>query len=101
MTMFVVLVVVLVVGFGLIAALASRPKASLTIRGGQVDLIDGSLPPGLERDLEDALKLSPGAEGGLRIFSRDDRLELKIEGLDPGTEQRIRNVVLLRRQDFD
>ena len=66
MTMFVVLVVVLVVGFGLIAALASRPKASLTIRGGQVDLIDGSLPPGLERDLPEILNrlIPPSREYG-------------------------------------
>ena len=72
---------------------------------GMGDVVDavhrGDVGWVLDRDLEDALKLSPGAEGGLRIFSRDDRLELKIEGLDPGTEQRIRNVVLLRKQDFD
>ena len=100
MTTLIMVVVFALVGFGLIGALANRPRATLTFRNGQIDLLTGALPPGLERDLEDALKLSPGASGGMRIFGRDDRIDIKIEGVDMGTEQRLRNVVMLRKQDF-
>ncbi len=46
------------------------------------------------------MKLSPGSAGRLEIRGRGETLKLKMVGLDEGTEQRIRNVVLLRKREL-
>jgi len=89
-----------VAGFGAIAWAASRPHTVVNFAAGTARIAHGRLPPGLEKDLSGAMKLSPGSAGRLEIRGRGETLKLKMVGLDEGTEQRVRNVVLLRKREL-
>jgi hypothetical protein len=89
-----------VAGFGAIAWAASRPHTVVNFAAGTARIAHGRLPPGLAADLSGAMKLSPDATGRLEVRGRGDSLKLRITGLDEGTEQRLRNVVLLRRREL-
>jgi len=89
-----------VVGFGAIAWAASRPQTTVEFAAGKAEVTRGRLPRGLADDLSSTMKLSPGARGRLEIRGRGETLKLKMVGLDEGTEQRVRNVVLLRKREL-
>ena len=88
------------VGFGAIAWAASRPHTVVEFAQDVAVVTHGRLPPGLGEDLSGALRLSPGTVGRLEIRGRGDSLKLTMKGLDEGTEQRFRNVLLLRKREL-
>jgi len=75
----------------------SRPRIRVVFGEGHARLDRGDLPGGLLGELSDIARHSPQANGELRIHGRRDTLKLSIVGLDEGPAQRVRNVVLLRR----
>jgi hypothetical protein len=89
-----------VAGFAAIGWAASRPQTIVEFAAGRSEVTRGRLPRGLADDLSGTLKLSPQANGRLEIRGRGDSLKLKMVGLDEGTEQRVRNVVLLRKREL-
>ncbi len=93
-------VVLAIAGFGAIGWAASRPHTVVEFAKSRAQITHGHLPPGLVNDLSGAMKLSPGSAGRLEIRGRGETLKLKMVGLDEGTEQRIRNVVLLRKREL-
>lgn len=66
---------------------------ALRVRGGRVRFVRGRLPPSLLRDLRDVL-VQAGVEGELRVVVERDVARVVAKGdFDPGTLQRVRNVV--------
>ena len=89
-----------VAGFGAIGWAASRPHTVVEFAQDVAVVTRGKLPPGLGEDLSGSLRLSPGVVGRLEIRGRGDTLKLTMKGLDEGTQQRVRNVVLLRKREL-
>lgn len=89
-----------VIGFGAIGWAASRPHTVVELAPSKATVQRGKLPTGLVGELRGAMKLSPGASGRLEIRGRGETLKLSFSGLDEGTEQRLRNVVLLRKREL-
>jgi len=89
-----------VIGFGAIGWAASRPHTVVEFAPSKATVQRGKLPAGLSGELGGAMKLSPGASGRLEIRGRGETLKLRFSGLDEGTEQRLRNVVLLRKREL-
>lgn len=89
-----------VIGFGAIGWAASRPHTVVKLTTTKVSVERGRLPTGLSGELRGAMKLSPGASGRLDIRGGGETLKLSFSGLDEGTEQRLRNVVLLRKREL-
>ena len=63
-------------------------------------LVRGVLPPGLLADLQDISRAAGGIVGQLAIHGQGDTLEINIVGVEGNEEQRIRNVVMLRRRQI-
>jgi hypothetical protein len=90
----------LLAGFGLIGWRASRPHTVVAFQDGAAHLQRGQLPPGLLRDLGDVARHASFETGALQISGQGEGLKLTTVGLNEGTDQRVRNVVLLRRQQI-
>ena len=75
----------------------SRPRIAVRLSGGSAVLERGELPGGLLSELNDVARLQPSIDGTLQVRGRGDTLKVTIVGLDDGPAQRVRNVVLLRR----
>ena len=93
------LVVFALVGFGLLAVRAGRPHTRVTFGSGRATLVRGELPPGLLSDLCDVAR-STGATGDLGLRGQQDSLSITTSGLPEHVDQRVRNVVLLRRSQI-
>ena len=89
-----------VLGFAGIAWAVSRPHSVVEFAEDCAVVTRGSLPRGLAAELSGVARLAPGLVGRLEIRGRGDTLKLSMKGLDEGTEQRIRNVVLLRKREL-
>lgn len=88
------------IGFGAIGWAATRPHTVVEFAEDVAVVTRGRLPTGLTEDLTGSLRLSPGTVGRLEIRGLGDNLKLTMRGLDEGAEQRIRNVVLLRKREL-
>ncbi len=75
----------------------SRPRIAIELQGGRAVLVRGALPPGLLSELKDVARQAPGEDGRVAIHGRGQTLKVTVTGLDEGIAQRVRNVVLLRR----
>ena len=75
----------------------SRPRIAIELRGGRAILVRGELPPGLLSELKDVARQAPEDDGQVTIHGRGQTLKVTVTGLDEGPAQRVRNVVLLRR----
>jgi len=87
----------IVVGLVVFSHLVSRAHTVVRFDDGEAALERGALPPGLLSDLRDIARTAGGLAGHLAIRGQGDTLELELVGLTGNEEQRIRNVVLLRR----
>lgn len=95
------LLVLFAAGIAAFAWWVSRPHTVVTFSAGDASLDRGALPPGLLGDLKDVAKgLPPEARGRLGIQGQGDTLKLELKGLPEFVEQRVRNVVLLRRRQI-
>ena len=97
-----VLLALLVAGLGFagIAAAASRPHTRVEIASGSATLTRGALPPGLLSDLRDVARHAPQAEGAVELRGQLDTLKITVRDLPEDIEQRVRNVVLLKRRQI-
>ncbi len=86
--------VALVAGF---IFLVSRPRVVVRLAGGKTEVVRGELPPGVLGDLRDVARHAPQATGRIELRGRQSTLTIKFPGLDEGTAQRLRNVLLLQR----
>jgi hypothetical protein len=75
----------------------SRPRISVRLGGGRAVVQRGQLPPGLLSELNDIARHLDGGAGDVQIRGTGATLKLTVRGLDEGPAQRVRNVVLLRR----
>ncbi|MCO4771684.1 MAG: DUF3634 family protein [Deltaproteobacteria bacterium] len=75
----------------------SRPRIAVELQDGRATLVRGELPPGLLSELKDVARSAPHATGHLAIRGTGATLKLTVTGLPEGPAQRVRNVVLLRR----
>ena len=85
-----------VVGFAVIAVRASRPHTLVRLNDGRATLVRGKLPPGLLSDLSDVARATR-ADGSVGLRGQQDTLRITTGGLAEHVDQRVRNVVLLRR----
>lgn len=92
---------VLIVAFGgLVAAFVwfvSRPRVVVRLQAGTAEIARGQLPPGLLGEVRDVARHAPRALGRIELRGRKATLTIKFPGLDEGTAQRLRNVLLLQR----
>ncbi len=75
----------------------SRPRVLVTIEGGRAKLVRGELPPGLLADFEAIARDCPDARGRVEVVGTRATLKVKTPGLGEGPAQRVRNVVMLRK----
>ncbi len=91
----------LVLAFGVLVAgfiwFVSRPRVVVRLQGGKTEVVRGELPAGVLSDLRDVARHSPQATGRVELRGRQSTLTIKFPGLDEGTAQRLRNVLLLQR----
>jgi hypothetical protein len=87
-------------GFVAIGLFASRPHTAIELHGGKARLVRGHLPPGLLGDLKDVARGAPGASGTVGLRGQLDTLRVTTRGLPEHLDQRVRNVVLLRRNQI-
>ena len=93
-------VALLVAAWALVAGFVwhvSRPRILVELSGGRATVLRGQLMPAALGDLRDVARSAPQAQGKVAIRGRQATLRLSFSGLDAGTEQRLRNVLLLRR----
>jgi len=83
-----------------IHAFGDRPHTVVRLERGAATLEKGRLPPGLLSELQDVARHQPDASGAVELRGQGDALEIRTPGLDGGAGQRVRNVVLLRRQQI-
>lgn len=74
----------------------SRPRVVVELGSGKARVTRGQLLPAALRDLKDVARHT-GATGRVEIRGRKATLKLGFRGLDDGTQQRLRNVLLLHR----
>lgn len=84
------------VGFVLLVRRATRPHTLVRLTDRRATLERGALPPGLLTDLCDVAR-STGADGTVGLRGQQDTLQITTSGLEENVDQRVRNVVLLRR----
>lgn len=75
----------------------SRPRILVTIAAGRAELVRGELPPGLLGDFEAIARDCPDARGRVEVVGTRATLKVKTPGLGEGPAQRVRNVVMLRK----
>ncbi len=92
------LCVVLALSFYALIRWGGRPHTVVRFSEGKARLERGQLPTGLLGDLTDAAQTHPQGKGLLSIWGQYESLDLSFSDLEPELEQRIRNVVLLRRK---
>ena len=83
------------VGLGLIVR-RTRAHTAIRLEGGRARLVRGKLPPGLLSALSDVAR-STGARGRVGLRGQLDSLRITTSGLDEFVDQRVRNVVMLRK----
>ncbi|HCP44661.1 MAG TPA: hypothetical protein DIU15_01295 [Deltaproteobacteria bacterium] len=87
-------------GLGIFSWLVSRAHTVVQFSDHGPQLVRGYLPPGLLSDLQDIDRSAGGIVGRLSIRGQGDTLELNVSGMGDREEQRIRNVVMLRRRQL-
>jgi hypothetical protein len=75
----------------------SRPRVVVRLEGGRTELVRGELPAAVLGELRDVARHAPQARGQVELRGRQSTLTIKFPGLDEGTAQRLRNVLLLQR----
>ena len=90
------LVAAFALGVGGFVWFVSRARIVVELGGGKATVSRGQLIPAALRDLDDVARHS-SARGRVEIRGSKATLKLRFVGLDDGTEQRIRNVLLLQR----
>lgn len=80
--------------------LAARPHTRVDIERGHARLVRGSLPPGLLADLGDVARAAPDASGRVTLSGRAETLRVATRELPEHMDQRVRNVILLRRNQI-
>ena len=73
-------------------AAIDRPRVVVELADGRAHLRRGRLPGQVLEDLEVVARLT-GARGRVALHGRRPDLEVRTDGLDEGTAQRVRNVV--------
>ena len=84
-------------GAGVWIVWISRPRVLVTIEAGRAKLVRGELPPGLLGDFEAIARDCPDAHGRVGVLGTRATLKVKTPGLGEGPAQRVRNVVMLRK----
>lgn len=93
---FLALVAAFALGVGGFVWFVSRARIVVELGGGKATVTRGELIPSALRELRDVARHT-NAAGRLEIRGSKATLKLRFVGLDAGTEQRIRNVLLLQR----
>ena len=91
-----ILALLALAGFVALALKAGRAHTLIRLGDGRARLVRGALPPGLLTDLSDVAR-STGARGDVGLRGQHDTLRISTSGLSENEDQRIRNVVLIRR----
>lgn len=93
---FLVMVALVLGGLAVLWLIARRDVTLcvLEVRGGKVEVVSGSIAPGLLRDLRDVLARPKVKEATVRLVRAGDRARIEASGVrDEGQMQRLRNVV--------
>ncbi len=79
--------------FALLQRLAEPALCSVRVRGDELAVTKGTLPPGLRRDLADAAHELGLRQGRIDVVQRAGRLQLRFDPQVPAhCHQRLRNV---------
>lgn len=85
-----------IVGFVVLVFRRVRPHTVIKLTDRRARLVRGGLPPGLLSDLSDVAR-STGADGTVRLKGEMEGLRVSTSGLHEFVDQRVRNVIHLRR----
>ncbi len=87
-------------GLGAFVWFVGRPRVAVDLSGGKAVLRRGQLPPGLLSELDDIARTGPELVGRVEIRGRGATLKVAVLGLTEGPAQRVRNVLMLRRDQL-
>ncbi len=91
----------LILAFGGLVAVfvwfVSRARVVVALCHGTAQVVRGDLPGGVFAEIRDVARHAPRAAGRVEIRGRRGTLGIAFTGLDEGTAQRLRNVLLLHR----
>ena len=82
------------------AGIKGRPHTVISFSSTSVDLRRGSPPSALLRDLSDLHLPDSSPPGRLEIHGQGETLQITTHGLSDDMVQRVRNVVLLRKEQL-
>ena len=85
------IVVLVLIGVFALTIARSHELFVLSVRGGKVLLIRGRILVGLQHDIEDVLTRAQVQEATIRAVRSSGHARLVMDGLDEGTQQRLRN----------
>jgi len=80
--------------------LRGRPHTVITFTSEGAQLLRGTPSPSLMNDFSDMRLPEEVAGGRLEVLGQGDSLELRTPGLPDDFAQRVRNVALLKKQQF-